>query len=181
MRSSTTLALLFALSAASLLAVSSASANSVPTRTRSDYGASPSTVESGPVSFSAGGLTIGGLSFCADNSISPGNPTCNLSLDYQIESALPAGTTSLTVTVPVPSGTSLIDFGIMTNGDSFSGDPIFFSPFSQSDILGLPNGAITFGTDGSGNPFITINDPLTNLPGGGNGLALFYDLSDNSS
>jgi hypothetical protein len=183
MRKASFATILAAFCSTSLLIASSASANSIPTRTRSDYGGSPSTIVTGPTSFNGdGGLNINGESFCADNSIQPDN-TCNLTLDYQIQSPLPAGATSLTITIPLPTGTSLVStsptlsFGIMTNGDTFTGDPIYFSPFSETFAAGLTG---SVGLNGSGNPFITITDPLS-LPGNGVGLSLFVDLSDNSS
>jgi hypothetical protein len=186
MRSSTTLALLFALSVGSLLAVSPAGANSVPTRPRSSYGDSASFIQSPPgTSVVSSGITIDEESFCSfSNSF---GDSCALSYAFQIASNLPLGTTSVTITVPVPAGAVLstlpssIGMGILTDDSSGITSPNLFATagLSQADLTALPNGDITFGLDGSGNPFITINNPLTlaNFPAGLNGLAFFLDVA----
>jgi hypothetical protein len=186
MRSSTSLTLLLALSAASLLAVSSASANSVPTRPKSSYGDSGSFIQSpAGTSVVSSGVTIDEESFCSfSNSF---GDSCALSYAFQIASNLPLGTTSVTITVPVPAGavlltsSSSIGMGILTDDSSGITTPNLFSTagLSQTDLLALPDGDITFGLDGSGNPFITINNPLAlaNFPSGLNGLAFFLDVA----
>lgn len=175
------LALLALASICALVIVSSAMANTIPTHGRSSYGSSASdilTPTSPPPSFSGDGVTANGESFCSD--ADSFDNQCALSFAYQFTSGAPAGATSVTITVPVPSGSSLqsdtspFSFGILTNDSS--GGNIFFSPLSESQVSGLPAGAITFGLDGSGNPTLTIFD-LSLV----NGLAIYVDLSDSSN
>jgi hypothetical protein len=161
-----------------------ASANSVPTRTRSSYGnqaslplASSSTV--------VDGVTIESFEFCSDANTSPGTGTCQVGISYQVEGALPAGTTSLAFTLPVPTGTTLNTFtpaGILTNDDSIVGGNVPFSTnLSQTDVANLgASGAINLGTDALGNPVITFLSPFA-FPTQGAGLALYLDVTDNSS
>jgi hypothetical protein len=186
MRSSTALALFFTLSAASLLAVSSASANAVPTRPKSAYGGSGSFIQSPPgTSVVSSGVTIDEESFCSDSE-SLGD-SCALSYAFQIASDIPAGTTSLTITIPVPAGAVLSTFGssigmgILTDDSSGISSPnLFFTAgLSQADVAALSSTAITFGLDGSGNPYITLNNPLSlaDFPAGLNGLAFSLDVA----
>jgi hypothetical protein len=187
MRSSNTLALFLALSTASLLAVSPAGANSVPTRTQSSYGDAGSFIQSAPgTSVVSSGITIDEQSFCSDSESFANS--CALSYGFQIASNLPLGTTSVTITIPVPAGAVLstsfspIGMGILTNDDggSVTGPNVFFTPgLLDADLTALPAGAITFGLDASGNPFITLNNPLslTNFPTGLNGLAFYLDVA----
>jgi len=180
MKKSACLALLLAFALSYSLA-SSASANSVPTHGRSSYGDQGSTIES-TSSYTVDGVSLNGQSFCSFSESS--GAECALSFAYEITSALPSGATSVTITVPVPAGSSLlssspISFGILTNDDggSVTSPDLFYSPsLTEAGILGLPNGDITYGLDGSGNPFITIND-LSLAPN----LAIFMDLSDNAA
>jgi PEP-CTERM motif len=156
-------------------------ANTVPVRTRSSYGQTESTILA-TGSTSADGVTIASEEFCSDANTNPTSGTCQLGFAFQITSALPSNAQSLTLTLPVPSGGTLLSAGLLTNddvpqaGDSFN---LFFSPFSQSDILGLSPSAILFGNT-SGNPFFTFALPFP-LTGGGTGLSLFMDVSDNNS
>jgi hypothetical protein len=189
MRSSTTLALLFTLSVASLLTVSSASANGVPTRPQSAYGDGASFIQS-PAGTSAlsSGVTIDEESFCSfSDSFAD---SCALSYAFQIASNIPAGTTSLTITIPVPAGAVLstsgssIGMGILTDDSSGNPTPNLFSTagLSEDDLTALPDSAITFGLDASGNPFITLNNPLSlaHFPAGLNGLAFSLDVASDA-
>ncbi len=189
MRISTTVALLFTLSAASLLAVSSASANAVPTRPQSAYGDSGSFIQSPPgTSVVSSGVTIDEESFCSFSD-SFGN-SCALSYAFQIASNIPPGTTSVTITIPVPAGATLSTFGssigmgILTDDSSGISSPnLFFTAgLSEADLAALPSTAITFGLDGSGNPYITINNPLSlaDFPAGLNGLAFSLDVASDA-
>lgn len=162
----------------------SASANSVPTRTRSSYGnaaslplASSTTVEDG--------VTIDSFMFCSDANTSPGTGTCQVGISYQVVGALPAGTTSLEFTLPVPAGTSLNTFtpaGILTDDDGFAGGNVPFSTdLSDTDVSNLgTSGAINLGADALGNPTITFTSPFAFATQGA-GLALYLDVTDNSS
>lgn len=157
---------------------SSALANSVPTRTRSSYGSALSPIEASSTG-TIDGLSVTTDEFCQDATIdSQGAGTCQVGFAFQINSPLPASATSLAITLPVPAGatidTGFGGAGILTNDST--GFNIPFSPFSASDVSGLPNSAIVFGTDGSGNPTFNFALPLA-LNGGGNGLALFLDIT----
>lgn len=186
MRSSTALTFLFTLSAASLLAVSSANANSVPTRTRSDYGEAASTILA-TGSFPTGGVSVAEQSFCSASDSDLTDGLCALSYAYQLPSTLPAGAIGLTITVPVPSGASLlstspVSFGILTNDQGFAGGNVFYSPsVSDAQLTALGAGVITYGTEDSNTvAFLTIND-LSQIPDGGDSLAFFMDVGDNSN
>ena len=188
MRSSTTFALLFTLSAASLLAVSSASANGVPTRTQSAYGDVGSTILS-TGSFLTGGVSVAEQSFCSASDSDLTDGLCALSFAYQLPATLPAGAIGLTISVPVPSGASLLStsppsFGILTNDDGgdVTGGNVFFSPsVSEAQLLALGVGEITYGTEDSNTvAFLTITD-LSQIPDGGDSLAFFMDVGDNSN
>jgi hypothetical protein len=161
-----------------------ASANSVPTRTRSSYG----NLASIPLASSStviDGVTIDSFMFCSDANTSPGTGTCQVGISYQVEGALPAGTTSLAFTLPVPAGTSLNTLtpaGILTNDDPITGGNVPFSTnLTQADVatLGASN-AINLGADALGNPVITFVSPFS-FPVQGAGLALYLDVTDNSS
>jgi hypothetical protein len=186
MRSSTTLALLFTLSVASLLAVSSASANAVPTRPQSSYGDGPSYIQSTSSSASEG-VTINEESFCSFSDSFDTN--CALSYAYQIASPLPAGATGLTITIAVPAGAVLDTngssngMGILTDDSSgFTGTPnVFYTAgVSASDLAALPSSETSYGVDGSGNSYITINDPSF-LAAHGDGLAFVLDVATDTS
>jgi hypothetical protein len=99
--------------------------------------------------------------------------------------ALPAGTTSLEFTLPVPAGTSLNTFtpaGILTDDDGFAGGNVPFSTdLSDTDVSNLgTSGAINLGADALGNPTITFTSPFAFATQGA-GLALYLDVTDNSS
>jgi hypothetical protein len=177
------------MSAVSLLAVSSASANAVPTRPKSAYGDSGSFIQSAPgTSVVSSGVTIDEESFCSDSESFANS--CALSYAFQIASNIPPGTTSLTITIPVPAGAVLstsgssIGMSILTDDSSGITSPNLFSTagLSQADVAALPSTAITFGLNGSGNPFITLNNPLTlaNFPAGLNGLAFSLDVASDA-
>jgi hypothetical protein len=159
----------------------SAFANGTPVRTRSSYGDSTSPVQATNTSV-IDGLSVTSTEFCQDATLNAGAGLCNISFAYQINSPLPSTATSLTITLPIPSGTTLdTSFGgagILTNDDT--GVNLPFSPFSSTDVAGLPASAITFGTDGSGNPVFTFALPFP-LTGGGDGLALFLDVDSASN
>ena len=82
--------------------------------------------------------------------------------------------------LPVPSSGIQPSAGLLTNDDPILGGNVFFSPFSQNDVLGLLDSAILFGTDGSGNPFFTFALPFP-LTGHGTGLSVFMDVLSNSA
>lgn len=154
-------------------------ANSVPVRTRSAYGTAGSLILN-TGSTTADGVTVASQEFCADSETDPTTGTCQLAFAFQITSTLPSNGSSLTLTLPVPAGGSLQSAGLLTNDDAIVGGNVYFSPFSQSDVLGLSASAINFGTDGSGNPVFTFALPFT-LAGGGTGLSLFMNVGDNNS
>ncbi len=171
---------------AALLAMAlTASANGVPTKTRSAYGSDGSPVQSSQSSTSDG-VTIDSILFCSDATLdSQGAGTCQASIAFEITSAIPAGTTGITIDLPIPAGASLdttsgIPVGFLTN-DSPITDPtnpiLPFSPFSIADAALF---SATLGTDGSGNPTFTLLSPLS-IPGAGTGLTLYMDLVDNNN
>jgi PEP-CTERM motif len=162
----------------------SASANSVPTHTRSSYGSQASTPLSSATTTSDG-VTIGSLMFCSDANTNSAAGTCQVGFAFQIQGALPAGTESLAITLPVPAGTTLntsTPAGILTNDDGFTGENIPFSPnLSAADVANLGTaGAITLSSDLSGNPVLTFIPSFSFLVQG-SGLTLFMDVTDNSS
>jgi hypothetical protein len=171
-------------SAALLAMALTASANSVPTKTRSAYGddGSPQLLSSSTMS---DGITIDTIFFCSDATLSPTTGACDGSLAFQITSALPAGTTGLTLDLPLPTGTSLanefgLQVGFLTNDSPITSptQPILpFSPFTIAQAGAL---SATIGADGLGNPTFTLLSPLS-IPGGGTGLTLYVDLTDNNT
>jgi hypothetical protein len=182
MKSATRALALVALTLAFALAFGpTAVANTIPTHGRSSYGSNPSdilTPTSPPPSFSSNGLTMNGESFCSFSNSS--GDECALSEAYQITSvALPAGTTSVTITIPTAPGSTVevlppASVGILTN-DSPGGNIFFTSTLTETQVLALPANAFSSGVDGSGDAFVTIND-LSLLPG----LAFYVDLLDAS-
>ncbi|HXH68232.1 MAG TPA: PEP-CTERM sorting domain-containing protein [Candidatus Limnocylindrales bacterium] len=165
--------------AALFILVGNTFANSIPVRTRSDYGQDGSLILDHSTS-TINGVTIATQEFCSDAETDPTTGTCQLAFAFQITSILPANATSLTLTLPVPSSGFLESAGLLTNDDPLLNGTLFFSPFSQTDVLGLPDSAILFGTDGSGNPVFTFALPFP-LTGGGTGLSLFMNVGDNNS
>jgi len=176
-----------------LLGSYSVRANTVPTRGQSSYGEAASFLQSAPgTSVVSSGVTIDEQSLCSasDSTVSGTTSGCALSYAYKIASSIPAGTTQLTITIPIPAGAvisidslSSTGMGILTDDDGFSGSNVFStSGLSQADLAALPNTAISFGTNSSG-PYITFNDPLTlpDFPSGLNGLAFFLDVATDSS
>jgi PEP-CTERM motif len=154
-------------------------ANSVPVRTRSSYGQAGSLILATGTTTSDG-VTIASQEFCSDAETDPTTGTCQLAFAFQITSTLPANAQSLTLTLPVPSSGFLESAGLLTNDDTVQSGNVFFSPFSQNEVLGLSASAILFGTDGSGNPFFTFALPFP-LTGGGKDLSLFTNVGDNNS
>jgi len=160
------------------------SANSVPTRGRSSYGNEASGVLSTSTTISDG-VTIDSMMFCSDANTDPVGGTCQVGFSYQIQGALPAGTESLAITLPLPGGTSLnttTPAGVLINdSDGFPGANIPFSPnLTATDVANLgAEGAITFATVG-GNPVLTFVLPFS-FSTQGSGLSLFMDVTDNSS
>jgi hypothetical protein len=172
----------FVASAAVFVFAASVSANSIPVRTRSDYGQSGSLILNQSTT-TIDGVTIAAQEFCSDAQTDPMTGTCQLAFSFQITSTLPVGGQSLALTLPVPSGGSLQSAGsagLLTNDDPINGGNILFSPFSQADVVALSDQAITFGTDSSGNPTFTFGLPIP-LPGQGTGLTLFMNVADNTS
>src|SRR6266702_6672822 len=165
--------------AALFILVGNTLANGVPVRTRSDYGQAGSLILD-QSSSTINGVTIASQEFCSEAETEPTTGTCQLAFAFQITSILPANATSLTLTLPVPSSGFLESAGLLTNDDTVLNGNVFFSPFSQTDVLGLPDSAILFGTDGSGNPVFTFALPFP-LTGGGTGLSLFMNVGDNNS
>jgi hypothetical protein len=175
--------LLFGFAAIFAVALTS-SANSVPTRGRSSYGNEASGVLSTSTTISDG-VTIDSMMFCSDANTDPVGGTCQVGFSYQIQGALPAGTESLAITLPLPGGTSLnttTPAGVLINdSDGFPGANIPFSPnLTATDVANLgAEGAITFATVG-GNPVLTFVLPFS-FSTQGSGLSLFMDVTDNSS
>jgi PEP-CTERM motif-containing protein len=172
---------------AALLAMAlTASANGVPAKTRSAYGSDGSPVQSSQSSTSDG-VTIDSILFCSDATLDVvhGVGTCQASIAFEITSAIPAGTTAITIDLPIPAGTSLdnsfgIPVGFLTN-DSPIIDPttpiLPFSPFNMTQAGML---SASLGTDGSGSPTFTLLSPLS-IPGAGTQLTLYMDLVDNNT
>jgi hypothetical protein len=175
--------LLFGFAAIFAVALTS-SANSVPTRGRSSYGNEASGVLSTSTTISDG-VTIDSMMFCSDANTDPVGGTCQVGFSYQIQGALPAGTESLAITLPLPGGTSLnttTPAGVLINdSDGFPGANIPFSPnLTATDVANLgAEGAITFATVG-GKPVLTFVLPFS-FSTQGSGLSLFMDVTDNSS
>ena len=165
--------------AALFILVGNTLANGIPVRTRSDYGQDGSLILNQSTS-TINGVTIATQEFCSDAETDPTTGTCQLAFAFQISSILPANATSLTLTLPVPSSGFLESAGLLTNDDPLLNGNLFFSPFSQADVLGLPDSAILVGADGSGNPVFTFALPFP-LTGGGTGLTLFMNVGDNNS
>jgi PEP-CTERM motif len=159
-------------------------ANSVPTRGRSSYGNEASGLLSSTTTTSDG-VTINSMMFCSDANTQVTTGTCQVGFSYQIQGALPAGTESLSITLPLPGGTSLnttTPAGILINdNDGFAGANIPFSPnLTDADVASLGSaGAITFATVG-GSPVLTFVLPFS-FSSQGSGLTLFMDVTDNSS
>jgi hypothetical protein len=150
----------------------------VSIRTRSDYGTAPSTVFA-TSSQTTDGVTIASQEFCADAITNP-DGTCQVVFGFQFTPALPDGPGSLTLTIPVPSGSSLRGAGILTNdGPLIPGNELFFSTnIGQNDLFNLANSALLNGTDGSGNPFFTFALPF---PLESTKLSLFMEVNNNST
>jgi hypothetical protein len=167
-----------------LAVASSASANSVPVRSRSSYGSGAPTLQTSATSMSDG-VDILTQSFCSDAIINPAAGTCDLVFAFSITSPLPAGITSLTITLPVPNNTTLnnnvptdISAGILTNDNTPGAFP--FSPnLTQDQVTGLDANAIVAGLNG-GNPTFTLNFPDITVAEAQN-LALFMEVTDNNS
>jgi len=153
------------------------SANSVPIRTRSDYGQDKSNIlNSSSFVDPASGVSITTDEFCSD-AVTNADGTCQLAFAFQITSDLPAGN-SLMLTFSVPDHSTVTDSGLLTNDNP---DPKFnlpFSQFSQSDVQSLSADALLFGTDGSGNPFFTLALPFP-LPG--KGMAFFMNVQNTNN
>lgn len=154
-------------------------ANAVAVRTRSDYGIAGSLILATGTQ-TTDGVTVNSQEFCSDAITNPDIGTCELAFAFQIASTLPSNGQSLTLTLPVPTGATGVDAGLLTNDNPITGGNIFFSPFSQSAVVALSDSAILFGTDGSGNPFFTFALPVT-LTGGGTGLSIFMNVSDRNA
>ena len=167
--------LLFGFAAIFAVALTS-SANSVPTRASGVLSTSTTISD---------GVTIDSMMFCSDANTDPVGGTCQVGFSYQIQGALPAGTESLAITLPLPGGTSLnmtTPAGVLINdSDGFPGANIPFSPnLTATDVANLgAEGAITFATVG-GNPVLTFVLPFS-FSTQGSGLSLFMDVTDNSS
>lgn len=166
--------------AALFIFVGNTLANAIPVRTRSDYGQAGSLILATGSTTTADGVTIGTQEFCSDAETDPTTGTCQLAFAFQITSALPANATSLALTFAVPAGATLQSAGLLTNDGTVQNGNLFFSPFSQSDVLLLPDSALLFGNDGSGNPTFTVALPFP-LTGGGQGLSFFMNVGDNNS
>lgn len=173
-------------SAALLALAITTSANSVPTRTRSSYGDSTPPVQSFATTPGPDGLDILTQSFCADATINPGAGACNLAFSFQVQGTLPAGISSLSFTLPVPAGTSLlgttpgdITAGILTN-DIANADFPFSPNLSAAQLTGLSSNAVIVGLNASGFPTFTFNFPDI-TPFEAQNLALFMEVTDNNS
>jgi hypothetical protein len=166
--------------AALFILVGNTLANGIAVRTRSDYGQAGSLILDHSTSTPTPGVTIASQEFCSDAETDPTTGTCQLAFAFQITSPLPLNAQSLTLTFAVPSSGFLESAGLLTNDGTVQNGNVFFSPFSQTDVLGLPDSALLFGTDGSGNPFFTIALPFP-LTGNGTGLSFFMNVGDNNS
>jgi len=91
----------FVASAAVFVFAVSVSANSIPVRTRSDYGQSASLILNQSTT-TIDGVTIAAQEFCSDAQTDPMTGTCQLAFSFQITSTLPVGGQSLALTLPVP-------------------------------------------------------------------------------
>lgn len=169
---------LFGVGAALFILVGNTLANGIPVRTRSDYGQAGSLILA-TGSTTSDGVTIASQEFCSDAETDPTTGTCQLAFAFQITS-LPANAQSLALTFAVPSGGTLQSAGLLTNDGTVQNGNLFFSPFSQTDVLGLSPSALLFGTDGSGNPVFTIAFPFP-LTGNGTGMSFFMNVGDNNS
>jgi hypothetical protein len=166
--------------AALFILVGNTLANGIAVRTRSDYGQAGSLILDHSTSTPTPGVTIASQEFCSDAETDPTTGTCQLAFAFQITSPLPLNAQSLTLTFAVPSSGSLQSFGLLTNDDTVQNGNLFFSPFSRTDVSLLPDSALLFGTDGSGNPVFTIAFPFP-LTGGGTGMSFFMNVGDNNS
>ena len=170
---------LLVVAAALFIFVGNTLANAIPVRTRSDYGQAGSLILA-TGSTTADGVTIASQEFCSDAETDPTTGTCQLAFAFQITSILPANAQSLTLTFSVPSSGFLESAGLLTNDGTVQNGNVFFSPFSENDVLGLSASALLFGTDGAGNPTFTIAFPFP-LTGNGTGLSFFMNVGDNNS
>ena len=171
---------------AALLAITlTASANSVPTKPRSAYGSDGSPQKANQSTMSDG-VTIDSLLFCSDATLdSQGTGTCQASIAFQITSAIPTGTTGITIDLPIPAGASLdtsssTPVGFLTNDSPLMDPTMTILPFSPFTMAQAGAFSATLGTDSSGNPTFTLLSPLS-IPGGGTGLTLYMDLVDNNN
>lgn len=176
----TRLALLTSMACAFGLIALSANANSIPTRSKSDYGANPATdIPGATANFSNSGVTIQANAFCPDNSLGDtgptgtppnGNTNCGLGFGYQI-TAIPTNASSLTLTF-TGAGANFTPDVIVNDGCSgvtpltLCGG-VFFTTFASSTTT-LP--ATWAYQVVSGNLILTF-DSLQSLPGEGQGLA----------
>jgi hypothetical protein len=161
----------------------SASGNSVPTRTRSSYGEAGSLILQTAETVTDG-VTIDSQSFCSDANTNTVAGTCEVGFSFQIKGALPAGTTSLSITLPIPAGTTLDPdtlAGILTNDSAATTPTVPFSPnLTAADVMSL-------GTLGAINFSQTPSQVVLSFTSGfgfstqGTDLALFLDLTDNST
>jgi hypothetical protein len=160
----------------------SASANSVPTRTRSSYGDAGSLILQSAET-TTDGVVIDSQSFCSDANTNTVAGTCQVGFSFKIVS-LPAGTTSLSITLPIPGGTTLDPntlAGILTNDSSATTPNVPFSPnLSAADVLSLGTlGAINF-SQTPGKVILSFTSPFA-FSTQGSDLSLFLDLTDNST
>jgi hypothetical protein len=172
--------------AALFLFASLSYANSVTVRTRSSYGQAGSLILATGTQ-NTDGVTIASQEFCSDAETNASVGTCQLAFAFQITSTLPSNGTSLALSLPVPSGGFFEAAGLLTNDDPIPLSPpcsplpcpgnVFFSPFSQNDVTGLPDSAILVSPDGTS---FTFALPFT-LTGHGTGLSLFLNIGDNNS
>jgi hypothetical protein len=171
-------------SAALLAMALTASANSIPQKTRSAYGddGSPQLLSALTMS---DGVTVDTIFFCSDATLNPATGACDGSLAFQITSTLPATTTGITIDLPVPAGTSLSNefggaVGFLTNDSPIASPTAPILPFSPFSITQAGGFLASLGTDVSGNPTFTLLSPLS-IPGGGTGLTLYMDLLDKNT
>jgi PEP-CTERM motif len=159
-----------------LVLATPAFADNIPTRGRSSYGDQASTVLNTSTSTS-GGVSFNEQEFCSDANTIPSEGLCQIAFGFQITSVIPTGSTAMTITLPIPSNTTFVGAGLLTNDDAIMGGTVFFSPFTMADVLALPDTAIT--TNALGNA-LTFTLPIA-LSGAGDGMALFLDISDNNN
>jgi len=166
-------------SCAFILLAGTVRANSIPTRSKSDFGANPATDISGTSTFSGDGVTVQANAFCPDNALGDtgptgtppnGNTNCGLGFGYQITN-IPANADTLTLTFT--GAAANFTPTIITNDGCDTTTPltlcggVFFTTFASSTDT-LP---ATWSYTTSGGNLILTFDNLQSIANQGLGLA----------